>query len=160
METASPPDRPLRSDAQESRAALLLAARELVAERGIDALTVSGVAQRAGLNRSTAYQHFRSRDELIDAVGGTGIGDLALCNGEPVVVSSTARKTVVTVEINSGCPSGVDLNLIDAKKGVTETHTVPNGGVQFLTFELKGATLEIGPNTPEAGSYSAKVTVN
>ena len=68
METAPQPDRPLRADAQESRTALLQAARELVAERGMDALTVSGVAQRAGLNRSTAYQHYSTREQLVDAV--------------------------------------------------------------------------------------------
>ena len=68
MEPATESDRPLRADAQESRATLLRAARELVAERGLEALTVVAVAQRAGLNRSTAYQHFRSREDLIDAV--------------------------------------------------------------------------------------------
>jgi AcrR family transcriptional regulator len=61
-------ERPLRSDAQLSRSALLKAARELVAERGTEALTVVAVAERAGLNRSTAYQHFRRREELLDAV--------------------------------------------------------------------------------------------
>ena len=48
-------ERPLRSDARASRARLLAAAKELVAEDGLDALTVVGVARRAGLNRSTAY---------------------------------------------------------------------------------------------------------
>ncbi len=61
--------RPLRSDARASRASLLAAAKELVAEDGLDALTVVGVARRAGLNRSTAYQHFRQREDLVDAVG-------------------------------------------------------------------------------------------
>jgi AcrR family transcriptional regulator len=61
--------RPLRSDARASRETLLAAARELVAEDGLDALTVAGVARRAGLNRSTAYQHFRRREDLVDAVG-------------------------------------------------------------------------------------------
>ena len=63
-ESTDPKDealRPLRRDAQESRATLLAAARELAAEEGLEALTVVAVAQRAGLNRSTAYQHFRSR---------------------------------------------------------------------------------------------------
>jgi AcrR family transcriptional regulator len=46
----------------------LTAARELMAERGPDALTVVAVAERAGLNRSTAYQHFRSREQLLRAV--------------------------------------------------------------------------------------------
>jgi AcrR family transcriptional regulator len=60
--------RPLRSDAQLSRSALLQAARELMAERGPEAVTVVAVAQRAGLNRSTAYQHFRNREQLLRAV--------------------------------------------------------------------------------------------
>ncbi|MCP4035467.1 MAG: TetR/AcrR family transcriptional regulator [bacterium] len=61
-------ERALRSDAKASRKTLLAAARELFAERGPDGLTIVEVAKRAGLNRSTAYQHFRSRDELTQAV--------------------------------------------------------------------------------------------
>ncbi len=68
MDSTATGPRPLRSDAQLSRSALLKAARELVAERGTDAVTVVAVAERAGLNRSTAYQHFRSREELLEAV--------------------------------------------------------------------------------------------
>ena len=61
-------ERALRSDAKASRKTLLAAARELFAERGPDGLTIVEVAKRAGLNRSTAYQHFRSREELSQAV--------------------------------------------------------------------------------------------
>jgi AcrR family transcriptional regulator len=60
--------RALRSDAKASRKALVAAARELFAERGPDGLTIVEVARSAGLNRSTAYQHFRSREELTQAV--------------------------------------------------------------------------------------------
>jgi AcrR family transcriptional regulator len=63
-----PRERALRSDAKASRETLIAAARELFAERGPDGLTIVEVAKRAGLNRSTAYQHFRSRDELTQAV--------------------------------------------------------------------------------------------
>jgi AcrR family transcriptional regulator len=76
-------DRPLRSDARASRATLLAAARELVAEDGLDALTVVGVAERARLNRSTAYQHFRSRDDLVDAVGAQFARGLRAMFSEP-----------------------------------------------------------------------------
>ena len=61
-------ERALRSDAKASRKSLVAAARELFAERGADALTIVEVARSAGLNRSTAYQHFRSREELTQAV--------------------------------------------------------------------------------------------
>src|SRR5262245_30771963 len=39
-----------------------------MAERGPESLTVSAVAHAAGINRTTAYQHFRTRDDLVRAV--------------------------------------------------------------------------------------------
>lgn len=81
--TADTSQRALRSDAQASRAALLAAAKELVAEDGLDALTVVAVAKRAGLNRSTAYQHFRQREELVDAVGVQFARELRALFSEP-----------------------------------------------------------------------------
>ncbi len=39
-----------------------------MAQRGPEQLAVSEVARRAGLNRGTAYQHFRTREDLISAV--------------------------------------------------------------------------------------------
>jgi len=71
--------RALRSDAKASHKALVVAARDLFAERGPDGLTIVEVAKRAGLNRSTAYQHFRSREELSQAVAeeiATELGEL------------------------------------------------------------------------------------
>lgn len=76
-------ERPLRSDAQQNRATLLEAARDLVSESGPEALTVSAVARRAGLNRSTAYQHFRDRQELVEAVGNGFARDLHRMFSEP-----------------------------------------------------------------------------
>ena len=75
--------RTLRSDAKASREALLEAAREMVAEGGLEALTVVGVAERAGLNRSTAYQHFRTREALVRAVSGEFVTELQRILSEP-----------------------------------------------------------------------------
>jgi AcrR family transcriptional regulator len=41
-----------------------------MAERGPHGLSVSEVAHRAAVNRTTAYQHFRTREQLIAAVIG------------------------------------------------------------------------------------------
>lgn len=60
--------RPRRRDFEDNRRRILDAARLTLAERGPEGLTVSEVAQRAGLNRTTAYQHFRTRDALAAAV--------------------------------------------------------------------------------------------
>jgi AcrR family transcriptional regulator len=68
MQRAGEKPRPRRRDFDDSRRRLLDAARLILAERGPEALTVSDVAHRAGLNRTTAYQHFRTRDALTAAV--------------------------------------------------------------------------------------------
>lgn len=59
---------PSRRDPAATRRAILESARELVSERGPDALTMSDVAHRAGVNRVTLYQHFRTREDLLGAV--------------------------------------------------------------------------------------------
>ncbi len=50
-----------------TREAILEAAREVLAQDGKEGLSVSQVARRAGVNRGTAYQHFRTREQLIEA---------------------------------------------------------------------------------------------
>jgi AcrR family transcriptional regulator len=62
------PRRTRRSDFQHTRERIVEAARRLMGERGPESLTVSAVAHAAGINRTTAYQHFRTRDELVRAV--------------------------------------------------------------------------------------------
>jgi AcrR family transcriptional regulator len=57
-----------RRDAEATHDALLKAARAMMAESGPETLTVSEVAHRAGVNRTTAYQHFRTREDLMGAV--------------------------------------------------------------------------------------------
>ena len=55
-------------DFERTRRRILDAARRLMADRGLESLTVSAVARAAEINRTTAYQHFRTRDDLVRAV--------------------------------------------------------------------------------------------
>lgn len=50
-----------------TRAAILDAAGKLLAKDGPEGLSVSQVAQLAGVNRGTAYQHFPTREQLLEA---------------------------------------------------------------------------------------------
>src|SRR6266851_4302941 len=50
-----------------TREAILEAARAVLAQDGKEGLSVSQVARRAGVNRGTAYQHFQTREQLIEA---------------------------------------------------------------------------------------------
>jgi len=56
-----------RRDPAGTRELILAAARETLAKDGEEGLTIDQVAERAGVNRSTAYQHFQTRDRLIEA---------------------------------------------------------------------------------------------
>jgi AcrR family transcriptional regulator len=54
--------------ALRTRAALLRATRELIEERGCEAVTMAAVAERAGVTRRAVYLHFASRPELVAAL--------------------------------------------------------------------------------------------
>ena len=56
--------RPLRADAQRKRDAVLVAAVEVFAERGVD-IALDEVARRAGVGIATLYRHFPTREALI-----------------------------------------------------------------------------------------------
>lgn len=62
---APPPE---RRDAARNRQALLDAAQRLVAEHGLDALTMDAVATEAGVGKGTVFRRFGSRDGLMAAL--------------------------------------------------------------------------------------------
>src|SRR3954452_7770297 len=59
-------DRSLRADAERNRERILAAAREVFAERGLDA-PFDAIAQRAGVGQATLYRRFPRREDLIAA---------------------------------------------------------------------------------------------
>ena len=56
-----------KRDPEGTRTAILQAAGKLLAKDGPEGLSVSQVAQLAGVNRGTAYQHFPTREQLLEA---------------------------------------------------------------------------------------------
>ncbi|MEU8895092.1 helix-turn-helix domain-containing protein [Nocardia sp. NPDC048505] len=83
-----PEDKPLRSDAQRNRNALVTAARAVFLERGLDA-PLKEVAARAGVAIGTLYNRFPTRDDLIAAAvedrieAGGRIAEQALAMTDP-----------------------------------------------------------------------------
>ena len=59
--------KPLRADAQRNRDKIIDAARQLIREKGLDAISMDEVAKRAGVGPGTLYRHFATKDELYDA---------------------------------------------------------------------------------------------
>lgn len=56
-----------KRDPEGTRSAILDAAQSVLARDGAEALSVSRVANLAGVNRGTAYQHFLAKEDLIEA---------------------------------------------------------------------------------------------
>lgn len=63
--TAEPAE---RADAARNRRRLLDAARELVREHGVDALTMDALAKRAGVGKGTVFRRFGNRTGLMYAL--------------------------------------------------------------------------------------------
>ncbi len=90
-----------KRDPVSTREAILVAAREVLAQDGKEGLSVAAVAIRAGVNRGTAYQHFQTRDQLIEATAAwvsdklyeAVFGDAK----EPVFADSSENINVQTV---------------------------------------------------------------
>ncbi len=66
LAAAAAPD--LFADAPSKQARLLRAALDLFVERGFGATSVPAVARRAGMATGTVYLHFRSKEELVNAL--------------------------------------------------------------------------------------------
>src|SRR4051812_42378530 len=74
-DTAAPARAP-RKDALRNRELLIVAAREVFAERGLDA-SLDDVARRAGVGVGTAYRHFANKHELVAAIFQQAIVEIA-----------------------------------------------------------------------------------
>jgi AcrR family transcriptional regulator len=61
-------DEPTNARSRRTRAALLAAAREILEEKGFEALTMTAVADRSKVTRRAAYLHFATRAELVAAL--------------------------------------------------------------------------------------------
>jgi AcrR family transcriptional regulator len=59
---------PTNARSRRTRAALLAAARAILEEDGFEALTMTAVAERAGVTRRSVYMHFPSRTELVGSL--------------------------------------------------------------------------------------------
>jgi AcrR family transcriptional regulator len=61
----------------QTRADLINAAREIIAERGVEALRVSDVTHRADVAFGTFYNQFKTKDDIVEAVVAEAIVGLA-----------------------------------------------------------------------------------
>jgi AcrR family transcriptional regulator len=94
-----------RRDARRNHALLVEAAREVFAERGVEA-HVDEIARRAGVGTGTFYRHFPTREELVEAIVAERIGEF-LALGESALAEPDAWAGLVgflesTLELQRG----------------------------------------------------------
>ncbi|MEM1315036.1 MAG: TetR family transcriptional regulator [Pseudomonadota bacterium] len=62
---------------EQRRRALLDAASELLRDGGHEAVTLAGIAERAGVVKSGVYRYFESREEILMRLMASGLEDMA-----------------------------------------------------------------------------------
>ncbi|MFF1448416.1 TetR/AcrR family transcriptional regulator [Streptomyces sp. NPDC058274] len=88
---------PLRRDAEANRRRILVAAREVFRERGVEA-SLSDIAAHAGLGLGTVYRRFSSKAELVDALFDDMVGTLAGVAEEGLADPDAWRGLVTSLE--------------------------------------------------------------
>jgi AcrR family transcriptional regulator len=90
-------DDPLSSLPETARK-LLVAAKEIIAERGFDALTLNAVSDRAGENKAMIAYYFDNKAGLIAAVLDSVIHDEYLTSQRRMKQAPPARRATLLVE--------------------------------------------------------------
>jgi AcrR family transcriptional regulator len=116
--------RPLRKDAARNRALLLEAAREVFAERGLEA-SLDDVAHRAGVGVGTAYRHFANKQELATALFTDSI-DGVIAEAEAALVMEDPWEGLVTFFESSAERQARDRGLHEVLMGYEIAHDKRN----------------------------------
>ena len=87
-------------DPVATREAILAAASHLLAKDGPEGISLSQVAHAAGVNRGTAYQHFETRENLIQATVDWASGKLfRAAFGDPETLGERQVEQVDTMDL-------------------------------------------------------------
>jgi AcrR family transcriptional regulator len=94
------PARPGRPRSEQAENAIIDAALELFAERGVEGVTVEAVAARAGVGKATIYRRWSSKEDLLIAALGAVKSPLPRPRGESVRDDLIAMLTVMARDSN------------------------------------------------------------
>jgi AcrR family transcriptional regulator len=91
--TAPPPTRRERRR-ERTRAALLDAARALITEKGVAGLRIQEITDGADVALGSFYNHFESKEELVEAVVAESLGSLADALATPLAADQDPAELV------------------------------------------------------------------
>jgi AcrR family transcriptional regulator len=155
MPSSEIPDTPVdhRSDSRRNRLRLVQAARELVAERGMD-VTAAEIAGRADVGVGTLYRRFGSKDALIRDILADGLSE----------VEAVAKAALDDPDAWHGLSSFFAFfsqTQVD-NQGIAEylslSTSVPADEMKRMNGELSGLVQELVQRAHSEGSLRADVT--
>lgn len=85
-------------DPGPTRAAILLAASELLESGGPEAVTLRAVGESAGVSRSAAYRHFDDKNALLSALAAAALNNMA----QEIRAAATHDDMLVNLRKGSG----------------------------------------------------------
>lgn len=111
--TAGTGAKPGRPRSKRADRAIVQAALELLAERGLDGLTMEGIAERASVAKTTLYRRWSSREEVLEAaseqfVTEIGVPDTGTIRGDLLALLTSA------IGVYSGLPGRAMPGLVAA----------------------------------------------
>jgi AcrR family transcriptional regulator len=155
MPSSENPDTPIdrRSDSRRNRLRLVQAARELVAERGMD-VTAAEIAGRAEVGVGTLYRRFGSKDALIRDILADGLNE----------VEAVAKAALDDPDAWNGLSSFFAFfsqTQVD-NQGIAEylslSTSVPADEMKRMNGKLSGLVQELVRRAHSEGSLRADVT--
>jgi AcrR family transcriptional regulator len=127
----APADSPgRRAQRARTRAALLDGARQVMARDGVDASTVTAIAEAAGVSQPSFYNHFESKEALVEELVRNAVRaqvqdnfiDLARVDDPAAGVAALVRRTVLAttadpalgwIVVRDGALHGLDRMLVE-----------------------------------------------
>lgn len=140
-ELRSPADQRRNRNFAETHRQLIERAVSLIGSDGVDVLSVSSLARDAGMNRSTVYYHFESREALLLAIKewvGMRLSEAMLGIGDP------AARLERSLEFALGHPAVVHLWVMDLIEDGPIEEKLPFWGVLVDAFQRGQGLMEPG----------------
>jgi AcrR family transcriptional regulator len=136
--------RPARSDAIKNHALLLETAQRLIAEQGLENVSMSDIAEAAGVGKGTLYRNFRNKSDLAHTLLDEEQRDLQTRalrrfqnNGDPLEdLRWFLEQVIAFVERNA------ELLCVAAKEGVTVLDAPPH---RWWRQSIRGLLMRIEP---------------
>jgi AcrR family transcriptional regulator len=117
-----------------ARRRLIAAAIELIAEKGVDGLRLREIADRADIGFGSFYNHFASKEELVEAVVAEYVGSLtqaiivnATGSADPAETTAVAHRMFVRLAYDDPQLAWVIVHL-DRSDALLETASHPHLG--------------------------------